>query len=181
MEWFIILLTFIGIQLVVRAFFMIIERQKYKEYKKTAKNNKIEIKITKYAIVIGIIDVLFCLSPFLINYLLPSISTGFDLWVQILFIAFAFLGIAIVYTTITKKATVFMDKDFFLERNIFGQTKMIYYKNIEEYQIIKNCYLVLYVKKPNKKIKKQTYDMRILVNINALMYLFSKNGVKKKK
>ena len=180
MRWIIILIIIVAIQFAVRGFSLLIERHKYKEYQKNSEKDIIKIKHPKFMLVLGVIGIFFSILPYLLTYFFPNVFHNLTLFPIIVFGIASLMGLYLIIATMAEEITLIKSEDYYLERNVFGKTKKIYYKDIEDYRIYKNHYLIIRIKKPNGKVKREIIDMSSLINIRCFIVFLSQKRVKRR-
>jgi len=180
MDWVLRSITIILIIVVVRAFFLLIQNINAKKTLESYGKNVVELKYPRLVIIIGIIEIVFCLLPFPLTYFFPDTFQGLTPFTIIGFSVFALFGFVIIIAATAEKITVIKSENYYLERDFFGIARKVYYKDIENYRIYKGQYLILRIKKRNGKIRKNIIDTNFVINIDVLINIFPQKGVKRR-
>lgn len=180
MEWSFRLIATLAAIFAVRGFFLLVQNEKTKKITESFGKDVVELKYPRSVIIIGIIEIAFCCLPYPLTFFFPNIFKNHTVFPIIVFSVFALLGFVLIISATAEKIKVIKSEEYFLERNFFGITKKIYYRDIDNYRIYKGQYLILRIKKPNGKIRKNIIDTNFVINIDVLINIFPQKGVKRR-
>ena len=180
MEWSFRIIAMTAAILAVRGFILLAQNTKTKKLAESFGKDVVELKYPRFVIIIGIVEIVFCCLPYPLSCIFPDTFMGFDVFTIIGFSVFALLGVVLIIAATAEKITVIKSEDYYLDRNFFGITRKIYYNDIENYRVYKGQYLILRIKKPNGKIRKNIIDTNFVINIDVLINIFPQKGVKRR-
>lgn len=144
---------------------LLIKNNNSKEIINNINNEETKMKLPRFYLVVGIVDVLFTSSLIVFMWVFPNETTGF--FPTVIFSLGALLGVIIITISVSFEIIIYRSKDYFLYRTIFFKKYKINYSDCR------------YFKRKNNSIDLITNDRKISIDTHASNLLFFTAMLKK--